>query len=137
MPAFSSGGKNWVCVKDVSRAVCNAITMGRKGETYILGGENLSYVDAVKRISVAVGQNKIPRFVIPNFLLKCFGMMGTISGAITKKAPKLTINLAKIACDGHYFSPQKAIDELKMPQTPIEAGVKEAVVWFKEHGYMK
>ena len=39
MPAFSSGGKNWVYVKDVSRGVCNALTMGRIGEAYILGGE--------------------------------------------------------------------------------------------------
>jgi dihydroflavonol-4-reductase len=136
MPAFSSGGKNWVYVKDVSRGVCNALTMGRVGETYILGGENLTYVDAVKRICVAVGQKKIPRFVAPDFLLKFYGWLGSISGAVTKKAPKLTINLAKIACDGHYFSPKKAIEELQMPQTPIEVGVKEAHDWFIKNDYL-
>ena len=136
MPAFSSGGKNWVYVKDVSRGVCNALTLGRDGEAYILGGENLTYVDAVKRISVAVGQKKIPRFVAPDLFLKLFGLLGTISGAITKKAPALTINLAKIACDGHYFSPKKAIEELRMPQTPIEVGVKEAQQWFIDNGYL-
>jgi dihydroflavonol-4-reductase len=136
MPAFSSGGKNWVYVKDVSRGVCNAMTMGRIGEAYILGGENLTYVDAVRRIAIAAGAKKIPNFVAPDFLLKTFGLLGTISGAITKKAPKLTINLAKIACDGHYFSPKKAIEELQMPQTPIEVGVKEAKEWFLENDYL-
>ena len=136
MPAFSSGGKNWVYVKDVAKGVCNAMTMGRIGEAYILGGENLTYVDAVKRIAVAVGAKKIPRFVAPDIVLKLLGFMGTISGAITKKAPKLTVNLAKIACDGHYFSPKKAIEELQMPQTPIEVGVKEAKEWFIKNDYL-
>ncbi|MBA3970976.1 MAG: NAD-dependent epimerase/dehydratase family protein [Bacteroidetes bacterium] len=136
MPAFSSGGKNWVYVKDVSTGVCNALTMGRSGEAYILGGENLTYVDAVTRIAASVGQKKIPKFIVPNGILKFIGLLGTLSGAITKKAPALTINLANIACDGHYFSPQKAIDELKIPQTPIEIGVKEAVDWFQENKYL-
>ena len=136
MPAFSSGGKNWVYVKDVSRALCNALTMGKIGETYILGGENLTYIEAVKRISIAVGQKKTPRFVMPNIVLKSLGLMGTIGSAITNKPPKLTINLAKIACDGHYFSPKKAVDELQMSQTPIEVGVKEAREWFLKHDYL-
>lgn len=136
LPGFSSGGKNWVYVKDVAVGVCNAMTMGRTGESYILGGENLTYVDAVKRIAAALGQKKIPKFVAPNFLLKFMGLMGSIGAAITGKPPKLTINLAKIACDGHYFSPQKAIEELKMPQTPIEIGVKEAKEWFMENKYL-
>ncbi len=136
LPAYSSGGKNWVYVKDVAVGVCNALTMGRKGEAYILGGENLTYVDAVKRIAAACGQTKLPKFVVPKFLLIFIGWLGTVAAAITGKPPKLTINLAKIACDGHYFSPQKAIDELKMPQTPIEVGVKEAQKWFIENKYL-
>lgn len=136
LPGFSSGGKNWVYVKDVAVGVCNALTMGRSGEAYILGGENLTYVDAVKRIAAALGQKKLPKFIVPDLVLKFIGLMGTFGAAITGKAPKLTINLAKIACDGHYFSPKKAIEELKMPQTPIEVGVKEAQEWFIENKYL-
>ncbi|MGZ4034025.1 MAG: NAD-dependent epimerase/dehydratase family protein [Bacteroidia bacterium] len=136
MPAFSSGGKNWVYVKDVAKGACNALTMGRIGEAYILGGENLTYVDAVKRMADAVGQKKIPGFVAPDFFLKFIGLMGSLSGAITKKAPKLSYNIARIACDGHYFSPKKAIEELQMPQTPIEVGVKEAKEWFIKNDYL-
>ncbi len=136
LPGYSSGGKNWVYVKDVATGVCNALTMGRTGETYILGGENLTYVDAVKRIAAALGQKKLPKFVVPGFLLKFVGFMGTIGGKITGKAPKISYNLAQLACDGHYFSPKKAIEELKMPQTPIEVGVKEAQEWFIENKYL-
>lgn len=136
LPGYSSGGKNWVYVKDVAVGVCNALTMGRSGEAYILGGENITYVNAVKRIAAALGQSKLPKFVVPRFLLLFVGWLGTVSAAITGKPPKLTINLAQIACDGHYFSPKKAIEELKMPQTPIEVGVKEAKEWFIENKYL-
>ena len=136
LPGYSSGGKNWVYVKDVAVGVCNAMTMGRIGEAYILGGENITYVNAVKRIAGALGQKKLPKFVVPRFLLLFIGWLGTVAAAITGKPPKLTLNLAQIACDGHYFSPKKAMEELKMPQTPIEVGVKEAQGWFIENKYL-
>ena len=136
LPGYSSGGKNWVYVKDVAVGVCNAMTMGRSGEAYILGGENITYINAVKRIAGALGQKKLPKFVVPRFLLLFIGWLGTVAAAITGKPPKLTLNLAQIACDGHYFSPKKAMEELKMPQTPIEVGVKEAQGWFIENKYL-
>ncbi len=136
LPGYSSGGKNWVYVKDVAVGICNAMTMGRSGEAYILGGENITYINAVKRIAGALGQTKLPKFVVPRFLLLFIGWLGTVAAAITGKPPKLTLNLAQIACDGHYFSPKKAMEELKMPQTPIEVGVKEAQGWFIENKYL-
>lgn len=36
--------------------------------------------------------------------------------------------MARVACDGHYFSCQKAIRELALPQTPIHNAVQEAAV---------
>jgi dihydroflavonol-4-reductase len=136
LPAYSSGGKNWVYVKDVAVAVCNAMTMGRPGEAYIAGGENLSYVDGVKRIAAAVDQKKLPKFVMPPFLMKLSGALLSFVALFTKKAPKLSYTMARIACDHHYFSPKKAIEELQMPQTPIEVGVKEARTWFIHHDYL-
>jgi hypothetical protein len=36
----------------------------------------------------------------------------------------------------HYFSSQKAQEELEMPTTPIEVGIRESVNWFKDNGYL-
>jgi dihydroflavonol-4-reductase len=33
------GGKNFICAKDAATAICNALTMGRSGECYILGNQ--------------------------------------------------------------------------------------------------
>lgn len=137
LPGIAAGGKNWVYVKDVADATCNALTMGRSGEAYILGGENLSYKKATERIAVALGQQKFPKSAYPNFLIKMAGAGATAMARITNKKPKLSYKMACIACDGHYFSSKKAIQELDLKQTPIEQGVLEAKKWFNDHNYLK
>ncbi len=37
----------------------------------------------------------------------------------------------------HYYSAQKAVKELSLPQTPIEIAIMEAYQWFKENNYLK
>ena len=34
-----------------------------------------------------------------------------------------------------YVDPSKAVNELGLPQTPIETAVRDSVQWFREHGY--
>ena len=135
IPGFSPGGKNWAYVGDVAQGVCNAMTMGRIGECYILGGENLTYKEALIQICEAVG-SKPPGFTVPPFLVKFAGWAGQTISGLAGKPPKLSYAMAWVSCDGHYFSPQKAIDELALPQTPLKEAAKEALDWFKANGYI-
>ncbi len=34
-----------------------------------------------------------------------------------------------------YVDPTKAIEELGLPQTPIETAIADSVKWFRENGY--
>lgn len=135
VPGYSPGGKNYVFVKDVSRAIVNALTMGQIGECYILGHENLSYKDAFEKIANTIGV-KAPTLPMPGFIIKSYGFMGGLFATLTKTRPKLSYPLARLACENHYFSSAKAIKELQLPQTPIEVGIKEAFDWLKDNGYL-
>ncbi|MEO8148150.1 MAG: NAD-dependent epimerase/dehydratase family protein [Bacteroidia bacterium] len=136
LPAVTKGGKNWVASKDVAVAICNALDKGSIGATYILGGENLSFKVAVKRIADALGQTDYPKFEMPDVFIKSLGRLNSIVATVTGKPPKLSYPMAAIACDGHYFNPAKAINELGLPQTPIEEAVKELKYWIDETGYL-
>lgn len=136
VPGYPSGGKNYVYVGDVATAIVNAIEMGRIGECYILGHVNLSYKEMFTKTAEIVGV-KPPRVAIPGVLTKGFGMLGSVYGFLTGKAPNVSYKMAKVSCDGHYFSAQKAVRELHMPQTPIETAIKECYEWFKANGYLK
>ncbi|MDF9795876.1 dihydroflavonol-4-reductase [Catalinimonas alkaloidigena] len=135
VPGYPVGGKNYVYVGDAANAIANALTMGRPGECYILGNENLSYQEMFTKIAEVVGA-KPPKLAIPPFATKAFGMLGTIAGNIFGITPNVSYKMAVVSCDGHYFSAKKAVEELNMPQTPIETAIKECYEWFKEHGYL-
>jgi dihydroflavonol-4-reductase len=135
MPVMPLGGKNWVYVRDVATAIANALTHGRLGETYLLGHENLSYPEALSLIAEAAG-TRAPRLGMPAALLRGAGWVASQVSRLTGKPPAFSYEMARIAADGHYFSPAKAVAELDMPQTGLRHAVQEALAWFRTHGYL-
>jgi dihydroflavonol-4-reductase len=136
VPGYTSGGRNYVCVKDAAVAITNALTKGRVGECYILGNQNLSYQEAFRKIAVTIGVRP-PSISIPSVFAKLYGRVGSAIGKISGKTPAISYPLSRIACDEHYFSPAKAVQELELPQTPIENGIQECFEWLKENGYLE
>ena len=135
VPGYTSGGRNYVCVKDAAVAIANALTKGRVGECYILGNENLSYKEAFRKIASTIGV-KPPAIPIPPVFAKLYGSIGSLIGKISGKAPAISYPLSRIACDEHYFSPAKAVNELGLPQTPVENGIQECFEWLRANNYL-
>jgi dihydroflavonol-4-reductase len=135
IPGYTKGGKNYVAAKDVSIAVANALTMGRIGQCYILGNENLLYKEAFKKIADVIGA-KAPTLKFSPFIAKSYGSLTSFFARIFKFHPTVTKELAAISCDTHFYSSEKARKELGLPVTPIEEAVKECFDWFKENDYL-
>jgi dihydroflavonol-4-reductase len=136
VPGYAPGGKNYICVKDAAKAAVNAIKMGRTGESYILGNENLNFKEAFEKIAHACGV-KAPKRRVPKFALLLYGRFGSMMASLRKKAPQVSYTMAKISCAEFYYSSEKAQKEIGLPQTPIEDGIREAMDWFRENGYLK
>lgn len=136
VPGYTKGGRNYLCAKDAAVAIANALTKGRVGECYILGNENLCYREIFTKISSTIGV-KSPSLAIPSVFAKLYGRIGSIIGNVTGNAPAISYPLARISADEHYYNPAKARTELGLPQTPVEAGIRESFEWLKENGYLK
>jgi dihydroflavonol-4-reductase len=136
MPGYAVGGRNYIHVRDVAVGIANALERGRTGESYIMGNRNLSYREIFNLIASVVGVSP-PRITYPPFLTKFYGMLCSCRGMLTGKPQPMNLALARIACDEHYYTSEKAIGELGLPQTPIERAVEEAFIWFKENGYLE
>ena len=126
------GGKNFVHVKDVAIGICNAIENGRNGECYLLANENLTYAEFFKMVEKSSG-NKSFHIPIPASLLKASGFLASILCKCGMKSSFNWIN-ANILCVGNYYTNEKAINELKMPVTPIRLAVEDAISWFTKTG---
>lgn len=135
IPGYTSGGKNYVAVKDVAAAIANAIEKGRIGECYILGNENLTYKEAFEKIAGAIGARP-PKIKLADPMVKTYGTISSLLGKTFRYSPALTKELAIISCDTHFYSAEKARKELEMPRTPIETAAKECFQWFKKNGYL-
>ncbi len=135
VPGYAAGGRNYVYVKDVAIAIANALAGGRLGECYIAGHENLNYREAFGKIARVVGVAP-PRLFIPSWLSKLIGWLGSMYGKLTGNAPTVSLAMARISADEHYFTARKAIAELGMPQTDIEVAIRECYTWLKDNNYL-
>jgi dihydroflavonol-4-reductase len=135
LPGYTTGGRNFAYVKDVATAIANALTMGRTGECYIVGNSNLTYQE-IFGIIAKITNSKPPKTKLRPFFVKAYGLIGTLSGIITRKAPAVSYPMASISCDKHFYSSKKAIKELNLPQTDIELAIKEAFQWLVDNKYV-
>jgi dihydroflavonol-4-reductase len=135
VPGYTSGGRNFLYVKDAAQAIVEALNSGRIGECYILGNQNLTYKEFYDLVGRVLGV-KPPGLFIPRPFILLFGILSQLFSQITGRPADISLPVAKISLDNHYFSAEKAIKELDLPQTPIHTAIKEAFAWFKENNYL-
>lgn len=134
LAGIPAGGKNYVHVQDVAMATVNALTMGRTGESYILGNENLSYREAFTKFAAWMGVRP-PGLTVPPALANVVGRLSEWQQALTGKPGRLNSAMTAVANDGHYFDVTKARHELSLPQTDLHLAVDQTLDWFRQHGF--
>jgi dihydroflavonol-4-reductase len=135
VPGYAAGGRCFAAVKDVARACVAALDKGQIGQCYITGGTNLNYREFFTLVSKMTNV-KPPKRKIPTSIAVIFAAMIQFIAKLRKRKPLLTVSMAKISGDGHYYSSLKAINELGYTQTSIEICLKEAIDWYQSHGYI-
>jgi dihydroflavonol-4-reductase len=135
VPGYTRGGKNYIDVRDVAIATANALTMGRNGESYILGNLNASYKDIFK-LMAELTSGKAPVLFIPPFFSLMLARVCTIISYLNHKKPLVSIPMAKASNTYCYVSSQKAVNELLLPQNDIRIAIADAVKWFRENRYL-
>ncbi len=132
---YPGGGNNFVDVLDVAEGIILAMEKGRTGESYILADKegNLTYKEMLSLIARVAGVRG-PVFRIPRPIAVAGGLVMDAAGRLLSMEPDVNSVTARMGYAPHYFTPDKAIKELGMPQSPIEGAVKRAYKWFKDRG---
>ncbi|RIV25011.1 NAD-dependent epimerase/dehydratase family protein [Fibrisoma montanum] len=136
LAGIPTGGKNYIHVDDAATATVNALTEGRLGESYILGNENLSYREAFA-LMADVMHVRPPRWLVPRPVTRLIGQVSDWKYQLTGRLAQLNSAMAAVANDGHYFTADKAIQELHLPQTPVRVAIQDAFDWFQQHGIIQ
>lgn len=134
MPAYVDTGLNIAHVDDVAMGHYLALKMGKVGERYILGGENLGFADILAIVADLTGQ-KAPTIKIPRLPLFPLAYGAELVAHFTKKEPFITVDGLKMARKKMFFSSEKAIRELGYAPRPAKEAIADAITWFKENKY--
>ena len=135
IPAFVDTGLNLVHVDDVAQGHLLALERGRVGESYILGGQDVSFRDAVGAIAELTGR-RAPRIGLPRAPLFPLAYAAEAVARLTGKEPFITVDALKMAKYRMFFTSAKAERELGYSARPYRQALIDALAWFRSAGYL-
>jgi dihydroflavonol-4-reductase len=134
-PAYMDTGLNLVDVAEVARAHVAALTKGKRGHRYILGGENLTLKQILDKMSDITGLPS-PTVKIPFAVAATYAFFEEwITGRIRGKEPRATLEEVRMGRKKMYASSARAQQELGFRILPVNPAMKAAIEWFRAHGY--
>lgn len=130
---YPRGGVMFSDIQDVVQVCINAMTMGRTGERYVTGSENVTFRDAALALSRVIGC-KPPSFAIPGAVSEWAGLLCEAIFPVFGRSPVLTWQSAWLSQRNIFFSSDKAVRELALHQTPFEETIRRTAAYYMSNG---
>mgnify|MGYP000851007677 FL=1 len=134
MPAYLDTGLNLIAVEDCARGHILAADKGTIGEKYILGNRNLTLQEIFSILADLTGLSA-PKVRLPYTPILLAAYLNEGLSRLTCKEPLIPLAGVQMARKFMFFDATKAVQELGLPQTPVEQALKRAISWFRANGY--
>ena len=136
-PAYIDCILNFTPVESLAEGLIAARDRGRKGERYLLGGENIPMASLLEMIGAATGR-AMPTMRMPYWVALAAGVVDTaLVAALTGKPPKAPLTGVRLAGRRVSFSSEKAARELGWRAAPAAPALEATVKWFDAQGLLK
>ena len=129
MPAFIDTGLNLVDVADVAKGHLLAAEKGKPGERYILGGENLTLAEILRKLARLAGRTP-PSIRLPYAVAYAAGVASTAWAGITGSEPRVPLDAVRMARKKMFVSHEKAKRELGFDPSGVDGALARAIEWF-------
>jgi dihydroflavonol-4-reductase len=134
-PAYVDTGLNLVDVTEVAKTHVAALEVGRPGERYILGGENLTLKQILDKMAAITGIPS-PTVQIPFAVAATYAFFEeNITGRLRGKEPRATLEEVRMGRKKMFASSAKAQQELGFRVAPVYPAMRAAIEWFRANGY--
>lgn len=134
MPAYLDTGLNLIAVEDCARGHLLAAENGRIGQKYILGNRNLTLQEIFSILAQLTGLSA-PKVKLPYTPILLAAYLNEGLSRLTGKEPLIPLAGVQMAKKFMFFDATKAVQELGLPQTPVEQALKRSITWFRANGY--
>ncbi len=122
---------NYAYIDDVVNGHILAFDNGKPGETYLLGGENVTFDEFFETLGKATARH-IQMVHLPLFILSIIAFIFELGANLLGRPPFITRKWVKRYLYNWEVSSQKAIDELGYQITPLFQGLKRTTLWLEK-----
>jgi NAD+-dependent farnesol dehydrogenase len=136
LPGILGPGDQPICyayVEDVANGFVLALERGTLGRRYILGGENATMNDLLRRLARLSGR-PAPTRHIPYALAACVGRLQWWRAALTGREPDLTHEVVNVYRRAWAYDSSRSCAELGYRITPLDTGLERTIAWIREGG---
>lgn len=134
VPFAAPGGFNLVDVRDVATGHLLAAERGKRGERYILGGENCSQMEFLNMLARRADWR--PRWLprVPAWFLFSFACCQELAARVSGRRPFPSLHDARVGVRYWYYSSTKAATELGFLARPLQVSLAETYAWHQARG---
>ena len=131
LPGLPPGGGPFADVREVARAHVTAYHKAKGGETYLLGGVDVSYLELIQIVGDILGR-PVPSKATPGWQLKVAARIKAMISAVTGKEPDLTPESAVMIVHHMRCDSSRARRELDYRFTPIRPLLQDTIHWMRQ-----
>jgi ornithine--oxo-acid transaminase len=136
MPAFADTAMNVCHVDDLALGHIAALEHGRRGRSYILGGENMTMREILKVLSDCSGL-PMPRFEVPkSVLIPAAAASELIEGRLLRREPHVPLEGVRMSTTRMIFNDDRARAEIGHKSRPARLAIEDSARWFADSGYV-
>jgi len=135
-PAYVETGLNMVDATECAHGHIQALEKGKRGERYILGGENLTLKQILDRLAAITGL-KSPTVKLPYIFAFATGVVDEmVTGRLLRREPRATIDAVRMGRKMMFVSSAKAERDLGWRMVPVDGALRRSVEWFRANAYV-
>jgi farnesol dehydrogenase len=135
VPSDGKSIGNYTYIDDAAEGHILAMKKGKTGERYILGGDNIAFIDLMRLVARVSGQ-KSRLIRIPVFVMFLIAWILVITAKITGIKPMIIPGLVKKFIPDWRVSSEKAKKELGYNPVGIEHGIKKTIEWLRKEYHL-
>jgi len=136
MPGFVETALNVVHVDDLALGHVAALERGRRGRSYIIGGQNMAMREILRTLADYTGL-PMPRLQVPLRLVVTAGAASSlVQGRLLRRNPSVPLEAARMSATKMIFSDERARAELGYASRPARDAIRDSARWFADNGYV-
>jgi hypothetical protein len=125
---YTHGGTNCISVEHIAESIAGALEKGRARASYVIGDENLTWVEMLRKISQSMGREK-PIISLPNWLAIMAGAFIKLLHYLQGREGGLDpIALIKLQTAMTFFDPTPSKKDLGYRSGGLDEALKKTII---------